>query len=154
MSSRSDHFQCRWRASRRLLTAYLGAQVLALVALCWLDIPPWAFLFGAFLCLAHAAWVIPRSILFSSPLAFTGLRRDQDGWQLWSARHGWQPVQLHRDSLARPALVVLRFRLMGKGLIARRVRSVCILHDALAPDDHRRLRLRLKFSRRRWLAPG
>ena len=35
----------------------------------------------------------------------------------------------------------------------RRVRAVCIPGAALAPDQHRRLRVRLKFSRRRWLAP-
>lgn len=153
MSSRSDYFQCRWRASRGLLTAYLGAQILALIALCWLDVAPWALLLGAFSCLAHAIWVIPQGILFNRPSAFTGLRRDKDGWQLWSERHGWRPVQLCRDSLARPALIVLRFRLMEKGLIGRRVRSLCIPRDALAPDEHRRLRLRLKFSRRRWAAP-
>jgi len=154
VSSRSDHFQCRWRASRWLLTAYLVTQVLALVALCWLDIAPWAFWLGVFSCLAHALWVIPNSILCYSPQAFTGLRRDKDGWQLWTDRHGWRAVQLHRDSLARPSLVVLRFRLLTNGKVERRVRSVCILRDALAPDEHRRLRLRLKFSRRRWAAPG
>jgi toxin CptA len=47
-------------------------------------------------------------------------------------------------------LVVLRFRLVGE----RRVRSLCIPNDALAADVHRRLRVRLKFTRNRWVAPG
>jgi toxin CptA len=47
-------------------------------------------------------------------------------------------------------IVVLRFRLQGE----RRVRSLCVPRDALAPDVHRRLRVRLRFSRRRWAAPG
>ena len=54
------------------------------------------------------------------------------------------------DSLALPLAVVLRFRLVGE----RRVRGLCIPRDALTREAHRRLRVRLKFSRRRWAAPG
>lgn len=77
------------------------------------------------------------------------MRRDAQGWQLWSRGKGWQAMQLRRDSLALPFVVIVRFRLSGE----RRVRAVCIPRNALAPDQHRRLRVRLKFSRRRWLAP-
>ena len=101
-------------------------------------------------CVAHAAWTLPRQILLRHPSAFTGLRRDEEGWQLFSARNGWQPVQLRPDSLALPLAVVLRFRLVGE----RRVRGLCIPRDALTREAHRRLRVRLKFSRRRWAAPG
>ena len=52
--------------------------------------------------------------------------------------------------MALPQLVILRFRLADQ----RRVRSVCILRDSLDADTHRRLRLRLKFSRQRWAAAG
>ena len=150
MSSPSNLFECRWQASRLLPAAYLGALGLALVSLYLLDIPLWASLPGALLCLLHGAWVWPRQLLLNHPSAFTGLRRDEQGWQLWSQAAGWQPVQLCRDSLALPWLVVLRFRLPGE----RRVRGVCVPFDAQAPDVHRRLRVRLKFSRRRWAAPG
>jgi toxin CptA len=154
VSSRTDRFECRWQASRLLLTAYLAAQVLALVSLYFLDIPLWAGALGALLCLAHGYWALPRSIWLNSPSAFTGLRRDADGWQLWSARSGWQAVQLRRDSLALPLAVVLRFRVVGeRRLFGRRVRGLCIPRDALPPEVHRRLRVRLKFSRRRWAAP-
>lgn len=102
MSSRSDRFECRWQASRLLLTAYLIAQALALVSLYFLDVPDWAGALGVLLCLMHGGWALPRFILLSSPSAFTGLRRDADGWQLWSARSGWKAVQLRRDSLALP----------------------------------------------------
>ena len=59
-------------------------------------------------------------------------------------------VALSPDSLALPLAVVLRFRLVGE----RRVRGLCIPRDALTREAHRRLRVRLKFSRRRWAAPG
>nr|WP_186349569.1 hypothetical protein [Pseudomonas fragi] len=132
-----------------MLAAYLAAQLLALIAICLLSIPAWARLLGALLCLAHGAWVLPRHVRLTHPGAMTRLRHDADGWQLWSRDKGWQAVQLRRDSLALPLLVLVRYRLAGE----RRVRAVCIPGAALAPDQHRRLRVRLKFSRRRWLAP-
>ena len=149
MSSPSNHFECRWHACGQLLAAYLAAQLLALIAICLLSIPAWARLLGVLLCLAHGAWVLPRHIRLTHPGAMTRLRHDADGWQLWNRDKGWQAVQLRRDSLALPLLVLVRYRLAGE----RRVRAVCIPGAALAPDQHRRLRVRLKFSRRRWLAP-
>ncbi len=132
-----------------MLAAYLLAQAFALCALFLLVIPFWVSLLGAMGCLCHAAWVLPRQILLSHPKAFCGLRRDADGWQLWNQADGWQPAQLRPDSLALPLIVVLRFRLRGEW----RARSICVPRDAQAADLHRRLRVRLKFSRRRWAAP-
>ncbi|MCS3511863.1 MULTISPECIES: hypothetical protein [Pseudomonas] len=147
MSSPSNRFECRWQASRLLLAAYLVAQLFALGALLFLDLPYSSL--GMLLCLAHAGWVLPRHILLTHRSSIRGLRRDEDGWQLWSAALGWHSVQLRPDSLGLPLIVVLRYRLPG----AWRVRSVCVPTDAQAADVHRRLRVRLKFSRRRWLAP-
>jgi toxin CptA len=154
VSSPSNRFECRWHASRRLLTAYLAAQALALIALFFLNIPVWVKLIGVLLCLWHGIRYWHRCIVLSDEQAFTGLRRDGDGWQLWSDRSGWQPVQLRRDSVALPHIVILRFRLTaGRWMNRWWVSSVCIPSDSLAPDTHRRLRLRLKFSRQRWAAP-
>nr|WP_178131054.1 protein YgfX [Pseudomonas sp. C1C7] len=132
-----------------MLAAYLLAQLFALGSLFLLSLPFWASLLGAFCCLAHGAWALPRQILLTHPQAFRGLRRDADGWQLWNRSKGWQPVQLRPDSLALPLIVVLRFRLRGE----RRIRAICVPRDSQAADLHRRLRVRLKFSRRRWAAP-
>ncbi|MHC8390759.1 protein YgfX [Pseudomonas sp. MDT2-39-1] len=149
MSSPSNAFECRWHASRQLLAAYLVAQLFALGSLLVLSIPVWASLLGMMLCVIHGFWLLPRQILLTHPQAFRGLRRDADGWQLWNQASGWQSVQLRPDSLALPMLVVLRFRLRDE----RRVRSICVPHDSQAADLHRRLRVRLTFSRRRWAAP-
>ncbi|MDX5373148.1 MAG: hypothetical protein LPK18_12005 [Pseudomonadaceae bacterium] len=150
MSSRSERFECRWQASRLLLAAYLAALTLALICLAVVDLPFWAALLAACACLLHAAWTLPRQVLLSHLQAFTGLRHDERGWQLYSVAEGWRPVQLRPDSLALPLLVVLRFRLPGE----RRVRGLCIARDAMSCEAHRRLRVRLRFSRRRWAAPG
>ncbi|KJZ38213.1 protein YgfX [Pseudomonas fluorescens] len=149
MSSPSNMFECRWHASRQLLAAYGVAQLFALGSLILLSIPAWASLLGIALCAAHGFWVLPRQILLKHPQAFCGLRRDADGWQLWNRAAGWQTVQLRPDSLALPLIVVLRFRLRGE----RRIRSICVPRDSQAADVHRRLRVRLTFSRRRWAAP-
>ena len=146
---KDTQFECRWHASRQLLAAYLLAQLFALGSLLLLSIPVWASLLGIALCVAHGFWVLPRQILLTHPQAFRGLRRDADGWQLWNQESGWQSVQLRPDSLALPLVVVLRFRLHGE----RRVWAICVPRDAQAADVHRRLRVRLKFSRRRWAAP-
>ncbi|MFL1502777.1 MULTISPECIES: protein YgfX [unclassified Pseudomonas] len=148
MSSLSNRFECRWQASRLLLAAYLLAQLFALGALLVIALP-FASL-GLLLCLAHAAWVLPRHILLTHRSSIRGLRRDEDGWQLFSNERGWHSVQLRPDSLALPLIVVLRYRVPG----AWWVRSICVPRDSQAGDVHRRLRVRLKFSRRRWLAPG
>nr|WP_217505912.1 protein YgfX [Pseudomonas corrugata] len=133
-----------------MLAAYLLAQLFALGSLFLMAVPPGFAGLGVVLCLVHAAWTIPRHVLLTHRQAFRGLRRDIDGWQLWNKADGWQAVQLRPDSLALPLIVILRFRLKGE----RRIRSLCVPRDALAADLHRRLRVRLRFSRRRWAAPG
>jgi toxin CptA len=130
-----------------LLAAYLLAQLFALGALLVVDLPFSSV--GILVCLAHAAWVLPRHILLTHRSSIRGLRRDEDGWQLFSHERGWHSVQLRPDSLALPLIVVLRYRAQGEW----RVRSICVPMDSQAADVRRRLRVRLKFSRRRWLAP-
>jgi toxin CptA len=110
--------------------------------------PPVATAMVVMLCLAHAWWVMPRQILIRHRAAFRGLRRDGDGWQIWSEQGGWRSVQVCGDSVVLPLIVILRFRLQRDGRLGKRVHSACIPFDALAPDTHRRLRVRLKFSRR------
>ena len=147
MSSPSECFQCRWQGSRLLLTAYLVAQALAITCLCLTALPALPSVLLLVACVAHACWVIPRRILLTHPDAVTGLRRDALGWLLFSRSRGWHRARLCRDSMALPSLVVLRFVQEGRWF----AQSQCVPRDALDPDQHRRLRVRLKFSRRRWV---
>nr|WP_269806879.1 protein YgfX [Pseudomonas alloputida] len=131
-----------------LLTAYLACQVLAWLAVWASPLPGWLAFLVVATCTAHAGWAIPRRILLTHEHAVVGLRRDVRGWQVFSRACGWQSVRLCRDSVALPGLVVLRFERAGRWL----GQSQCVPRDALGPDEHRRLRVRLKFSRRRWAA--
>nr|WP_232108697.1 protein YgfX [Pseudomonas mosselii] len=133
-----------------LLTAYLASLALALLTLALMALPGWLRGLLAVVCLAHACWAIPRRVLLTHPEAITGLRRDLRGWHLYSRAQGWQPARLCRDSVALPAMVVLRFVRKGRMFS----QSQCIPRDALDREAHRRLRVRLKFSRRRWAAPA
>ncbi|MFL9815292.1 hypothetical protein D7241_18765 [Stutzerimonas sp. VN223-3] len=150
MSSPSNQtFECRWQASSLLLALYVTVLLVAIVTLLALPIPFWFQSLSLLLCLLHAGWAIPSRILLSRDSSWLGLRQDQQGWSLWSRRAGWQPVQLRPDSLALPLAVVLRFKVPGEWL----VRGICIPRGSMPPEQHRRLRVRLKFSRRRWAAP-
>jgi toxin CptA len=131
-----------------LLVVYALIQGLALLSLLLVDIPWQALALGGLFCLVHAVWVLPRHLLRVHPSAYRGLRCTADGWQVFSPAQGWQPIELHPDSLALPFVVLLRFGLSGQW----RVRSLCIARDCLPRDQHRRLRVRLKFSRHRWAA--
>lgn len=146
MSSPNKRFECHWQPSRRLLEIYLCAQALALFTLLLVDIPVWARIAGLLIGAAHAAWVLPRHVLLSSPGAFRSLRHDDEGWQARREEGDWLPITLLPDSIALPWLVIVRFRLPGQ----YPVRSLCIPADGMPRDMHRRLRVRLKFSRQRW----
>ncbi|WP_256930729.1 protein YgfX [Pseudomonas sp. ABC1] len=105
-------------------------------------------LMGAMLafCLVHAVWFMFRFVFPNNPGAWCRLRHDAQGWHLWCAGQGWQDVTLCTDTLASPLLIVLRLRRPGR-LFAE---SLCLPADAMSPDDHRRLRVLLRFSRHRW----
>ncbi|TWI58780.1 toxin CptA [Pseudomonas duriflava] len=122
---------------------------LALVGLWLAAIPVWLSIVGTLFCMVHAGWYVPNGILFRNEQSPRRVRHDAEGWHLWSPQQGWQPVRLHRDSMALPLLIILRYRYPGQHW----TRSVCIPADALAPEHHRRLRLRLRFARQRWAVP-
>ncbi|MGN8261507.1 protein YgfX [Pseudomonas sp. SMSB3] len=146
MSSPSECFQCRWQGSRLLLAAYLAGLLLALPVLALSALPAWLAVGIAAALVVHACWAIPRRILLTHPGAVTGLRRDARGWHVFSQAHGWQPVRLCTDSVVVPQLVVLRFVRAGRWLSE----SQCIPADAMHIEQHRRLRVRLRFGRRRF----
>lgn len=149
MSSPSEHrCELRWRPSRHLLSAYAAGQGVALLALALLDIGSLVRGLGILACIVHALWVVPRSISLSHASAWHGVRRDTQGWRLYSVAEGWQTIGLQADCMALPGFILLRFRRPGQWFS----RSLCLPGDSLPAEQHRRLRVLLRFSRARWAA--
>ncbi len=149
MLSRSKpSFSCFWQPSFRLSLAVVLISSLACLAVL-LAAVPWFLQLSALLVLGLQ---ISRQLYLMAnhqqPFLRQGLRHSQQGWQLWSAQQGWHSIQLRADSIAIPALVLVRYRYANQWFY----RSVLIPADSVSQDSHRRLRVRLKFSRQRWRA--
>lgn len=147
MQSRSNQtFSCFWQPSLRLSWVVLLVTGLGFFAAFSADIS-WAL--RICVCLILGRPILQQLYLLrcrQTPQLRRGLRHCPQGWQLWSAKQGWQPIQLRADSIAIPALVLVRYRHSWQ----RFYRSALVSADSLPQDSHRRLRLRLKFSRQRW----
>lgn len=142
-------FNCFWQPSVRLSQAVIGVLLLAGIAV-GLAAIAWFVKLGILILLSlqiGQQWQYMRDCRL--PYLRRGLRHTADqGWQLWSAGYGWRSVQLRADSIAIPALVLLRYRSASQWFY----RTALIPLDSLPQDSHRRLRVRLKFSRQRWRA--
>ncbi len=146
MQSLSDQaFLCFWQPSLKLSKLRLLVVLLAFLAVVLAAIG-WP-LKASLLCVlgVQVSVHLYRLQQQQRPCRRTGLRHSAQGWQLWSAEHGWRSIQLRADSMATPGLVLLRYRSAQQWFY----RSAVIPADSLSQDSHRRLRVRLKFSRQR-----
>ena len=112
-----------------LLTVHLAALAALFLAL----LPEPARLVGVALLGASllATWKRPVPVR---------LRARADGQlEIWREA-AWKPVQLRPDSVALPWLIVLRWREGGRS------HSLALPADALVGDDHRRLRVWLRWK--------
>ena len=116
------------------------------VGLSGMDVPLKALLWV--FCVMHVRWVLPRHLLLSHPTAITGIKCEQNQWFVYSKALDWQAVRLCKSSVALPLIIVLKVKARNQWFS----QALCIPKDALASDSHRRLRVRLKFSRQRWTA--
>lgn len=121
---------------------------LACFAVLLAAIPAWLKLSLLVLLVIQAICHGLHLLAVEQPNKRVGVRLTAQGWQLWSAQAGWQVVQLGAASIAIPALVVLRYKYPQQIFY----RSAVIAADSLTQDEHRRLRVRLKFSRQPWQA--
>lgn len=133
----------------RLLACYIALWVLALLAIALATLPLTLKALLWLACALHARWTLPRKLLLTHPYAWRAIRHDAQGWHLFSHALGWQAVQLRPYSLALPIGVSLSVKSANKPW----VQNLFIARDALPIEVHRRLRVRLKFSRQRWQAP-
>lgn len=148
LSPSNQTFLCFWQPSLRLSKLVLLVLLLACLAV-FLTALQWPLKLCLLFILSvqisfHLCCLLQQQL----PNRRVGLRHSAQGWQLWSAQHGWRSIQLRADSIATPALVLLRYRCAQHWFY----RSVVIPAGSLSQDSHRRLRVRLKFSRQRWRA--
>jgi len=126
------------KPSRRLGLLLLGMTALALSALLLADLPRVTASGLGIAAIGLGAWGWRQSV---PP---TPLRLAPDGrLQCLDERLEWQDVEVLDDSFVSLALVVLRYRAAG-----RRMRSLVLLPDSADPDDLRRLRVSLRWTRR------
>lgn len=137
-----------WQPSRRLAGLNLTVLSLACLAVLLSAAPDGLKISLGLLLVVQAADRVVQLLRNKHPAGRRGLRYTAQGWQLWSAHSGWQPVQLAASSMAIPALVLLRYKTPQQFIY----RSAVIAADCLTAEQHRQLRVRLKFSRQRWQA--
>ena len=137
-----------WQPSYRLSWVALVVLTLACIAVLLAAISGWLKLSILTVLVAQAIWQGVHMLHAELPDKRTGVRLTAQGWQLWNAQAGWQRVQLGAGSIALPTLVLLRYK-HPRQLFYR---SAVIAADSLTHDEHRQLRVRLKFSRQPCLA--
>ncbi len=148
MHDQNNVFSCHWQSSLRLSVLALLMTLLACLAVATSAIGwPWKFALLALLTV-HVSCQLLQIAGRQQPSQRRGIRRNENGWQIWTAQYGWQAVQLRADSMAIPVLVLLRYRYAHQWFY----RTLMVGVDSLPADSHRRLRVRLKFSRQRWRA--
>ena len=120
-------------ASAALKSLLVAVHLAALAALLLTSLPGAVRLTGALL-LGGSLWATWNR------LVSVRLRARADGQlEIWRDA-AWKQVQLRSDSVALPWLIVLRWR------EGRRRHSLALPGDALAGDEHRRLRVWLRWK--------
>lgn len=133
----------RWLGSILILTTLLGCMALYRSAL-----PALQATVGALLLWGYCVWLWPRQVSLRHADSVTGLRFDSQGWHILRRDGSEHGARLRADTFVSALLTVVRLRERGKLLST----SVILPADCAAEDALRRLRLRLRFSRQRWVA--
>jgi toxin CptA len=130
--------ELRLHRSRRLALLVFASHTLAVAALALMPLPLWLRLIGLG-GVAFSLWRTVQRFLLGGAAAVTGVNWDEAGvWTLEFGSGARQPAELLGDSYLSLHLVILNFRVGG------RRRSLVLFPDAAAPDELRRLRVRLR----------
>jgi toxin CptA len=134
------------RFSRTLGALLVGAH-LASLALLWITPLPSGVQFAAsLLLLASGLFYLRRDCLLLAPGSIVSLRFDQEGACSYQARGGeWFEATLLGSSLVTPWLSVLNF----KPETSRGMRSVVLFPDSIDAEDYRKLRVLLRWGRKK-----
>jgi|TARA_R110000822_G_scaffold2089_16_gene10077 toxin CptA len=146
--SQTDYLLLQRQPSRFLGVVLVLASLLAAFAL-YRSAMPGMLAAGMMLVLAgYALWVWPRQVSLRHASSVTGLRFDSEGWHVLRRDGSEASARLLADTFVSAFLTVVRLREPGRWWPV----SVVLPPDAAAEEALRRLRLRLRFSRQRWVA--
>ena len=148
MFSQTDYLLLQRQPSRFLGVVLVLASLLAAFAL-YRSAMPGMLAAGMMLVLAgYALWVWPRQVSLRHASSVTGLRFDSEGGHVLRRDGSEASARLLADTFVSAFLTVVRLREPGRWWPV----SVVLPPDAAAEEALRRLRLRLRFSRQRWVA--
>ncbi|MFN3580119.1 MAG: hypothetical protein ACK4VV_06565 [Pseudomonas sp.] len=148
MFSQPDYLLLQRQPSRFLGAVLLLFCVLAGVALYRSAVPPMLAMAAMLVVIAYSAWVWPRQVSLKHAQSVTALRFDGEGWHVLRRDGSESGARLLADTFVSALLTVVRLREPGRWWPV----SVVLPADAATEDALRRLRLRLRFSRQRWVA--
>ncbi|MFA5676871.1 MAG: hypothetical protein WC953_00485 [Pseudomonas sp.] len=133
----------RWLGALIILLTAFGCMALYRSAIPALPASLCALLLGV-----YCVWIWPRQVSLRHADSVTGLRFDSEGWHVLRRDGSERDARLLADTYVSALLTVVRLRQPGRWLPI----SVILPADAATEDSLRRLRLRLRFSRQRWVA--
>lgn len=148
MFSQTDYLLLQRQPSRVLGGALVFFALLAAVALYRSAIPGWLAVGMMLVVAGYSLWVWPRQVSLRHASSVTGLRFDSQGWHVLRRDGSEAGARLLADTFVSALLTVVRLREPGRWWPV----SVVLPADAAAEEALRRLRLRLRFSRQRWMA--
>ena len=128
----------------RLLTGWLiGLHAVSLVPLWWTDLPAPVGSALAIAIVAHGAWSVWRLGRLRSPHSINGIKLQAGAGCTLIARNGDRFDGAVSGSTAILGYLVV---LAVKAAAGRATRHAIVVHDMLADDDFRRLRVALKWG--------
>jgi toxin CptA len=146
--SQPDYLVLQRQPSRLLGALVILLSVLACIAVLRSGLQPLLATASMLVVVGYGVWVWPRQVSLRHAESVTGLRFDSQGWHVMRSDGSEHAVRLLADTFVSAFLTVVRLREPGRWWPV----SVILLTDAATDDALRRLRLRLRFSRQRWVA--
>ncbi|SDT93413.1 hypothetical protein [Halopseudomonas salegens] len=148
MSNPTEPLLLQRQPSRWLGALLLLATLLGCLALYRSNLPLATAMLGMLVLLGICRWLWPRQVSLRHAHSVTGLRFDSQGWHVLRRDGSETSANLLGDTFVSALLTVVRLREPGRWWSL----SVVLPADAASEDALRRLRLRLRFSRQRWVA--
>lgn len=134
--------ECHWHSSRILLYLYIICVLVALIIIWLLPIDLLGSLLGTLILSCYSVWILLQQILLIMPNSFVAIRRSTTSWLIGNNQNEWYTIKLiHSSCIVLTWIVILRFHVEG----TKRTFTICLPVDGISTDEHRRLRVFLRY---------